>query len=82
MKRAYVVPVVSTGLRFFYWVDNLNEPEGLWENHDPDMVDDEEDEYRFLTLYTVNENLADHGDGLKYVLHPFMRFPKRQYLPS
>ena len=63
LERAYIVP---HGLRFFYWVEGLSMPEDpdeLWQNHDPDLVEDG-GEFDTLTLYPVNENLAEHGDGL------------------
>lgn len=64
LERAYVVP---REVRFFYWVEGLSiphDPEQLWGDHNLDMADEGE-EFRYLTLYPVNENLAEHGDGLK-----------------
>lgn len=62
LKRAYVVD--SSTHKFFFWSDSLSDPDELWENQNPDLQD-EGQEHRFVTLYPVNSQQSEHGDGLK-----------------
>lgn len=57
-------------LNYFAWT--LNSPNDLWENHDVDVAEFD-DESRFLTLYTVNPNLGNPPEGLKYIGDAFGR---------
>ncbi len=61
LELAHVVDDIS----IFYSVNGLHYPPSLWLNHE-DMAEDEDDRYRYLTLYAAN-NIASHPDGLVYV---------------
>ncbi|GAB7352153.1 hypothetical protein MBLNU459_g2640t2 [Dothideomycetes sp. NU459] len=63
LNRAYVID--SSTHKFFFWSDSLSDPDELWENQNPDLQE-EGDEHRFVTLYPVNTQQSEHGDGLNY----------------
>lgn len=65
LDRAYVVE--SSTHKFFFWSDSLSNSVELWENQNPDLQI-EGQEYRFVTLYPVNSQQSEHGDGLKWVV--------------
>lgn len=44
----------------FYYVNGLSGPGYMWENHE---MDNDEQPYRYLTLYVAN-TIATHPDGL------------------
>jgi len=62
LEKAYDID--TTLLSFFYWVSSLSSPDDLWRNNWPDFAEPGE-EWRFLTLYSMNLGLGSDSDGLK-----------------
>ncbi|KAH8665153.1 hypothetical protein BGZ60DRAFT_432398 [Tricladium varicosporioides] len=61
LKIAFDPPQYEVSL--FYWANGLNDPSNLWTNWRA-YQQEEEDEYRFLTLYRANG--MSHSDGLVF----------------